>query len=208
MQAIIFQGEAAGAAALAYANGLNGASNPDTVIIRGTGKNSIGVDDVREQVIAPAATEPFVGPYKIFIVENAHTLTPQAQHALLKTIEEPAAYAVFLLPAPHVYNFLPTVISRCSVRKAHGKLEVPSGDALAKEIATADMFAIFAMAKRLADMEKPELGAVLDGLYIATARADFRAAGAIQNAKKQLSQNASTLLVLENMLLETRDFPC
>ena len=98
-------------------------NHPDTIYVTGTKPSSIGVDDVREQIILPMATKPFRYKYKVFIVENAETLTPQAQNALLKTIEEPAPYGVFLFVCKHVHNFLPTLMSRC-VRKRGGNKEI------------------------------------------------------------------------------------
>lgn len=41
--------------------------------------------------------KPYQGPYKVYIIPQADLMTPQAQNAILKTIEEPPAYAVFLL---------------------------------------------------------------------------------------------------------------
>ena len=51
--------------------------------------------------------------YKIYIVDEAEKMTVQAQNALLKTIEEPPAYAVILLLTTNPDGFLPTILSRC-----------------------------------------------------------------------------------------------
>ncbi len=58
---------------------------------------------------------PYRSPWKIYILEDAETLNVQCQNALLKTLEEPPAYAVFFLLANGTENFLPTVLSRCVV---------------------------------------------------------------------------------------------
>ena len=89
-------------------------NNPDIFYVTST-KKSIGVDDIREQVIKPMETPPYRYRYKVFIIGNADTMTPAAQNALLKTIEEPAAYGLFLLLSENYNAFLPTVISRCVV---------------------------------------------------------------------------------------------
>ena len=52
---------------------------------------------------------------KAFILENAHTMGPEGQNALLKILEEPPAYVVFILLCPSSTGFLPTVLSRATV---------------------------------------------------------------------------------------------
>lgn len=64
-------------------------------------------------VQADAQVKPYSGDYKIYIIPHAENLNQQAQNALLKTLEEPPAYAVFLLLARNTSVFLPTVLSRC-----------------------------------------------------------------------------------------------
>ena len=91
-------------------------NHPDIIYVKAKGA-SIGVDDVREQINATVHIKPYQYKYKIFIVEKADKMTAQAQNALLKTLEEPPSYAVFLLHSQSVYNFLPTIISRCVILK-------------------------------------------------------------------------------------------
>ncbi len=57
--------------------------------------------------------KPYSSPYKIYIIDEAQKLTLQAQNALLKTIEEPPAYAVVMLLADNPDALLPTISSRC-----------------------------------------------------------------------------------------------
>jgi len=89
-------------------------NHPDVFFVTSTRK-SIGVDDIREQVIKPMETRPYRYRYKVFIIRNADTMTAAAQNALLKTIEEPAAYGLFLLLSENYNAFFPTIISRCVV---------------------------------------------------------------------------------------------
>ena len=56
---------------------------------------------------------PYYSPYKIYIVADADLMTPQAQNALLKTIEEPPKYAVIILLTSNIGGLLPTIQSRC-----------------------------------------------------------------------------------------------
>ena len=100
-------------------NAFESGNHPDTIFVSAAQTVNIGVNDVREQLIHPMSTKPFRYKYKVFIVDKAETLTPSAQNALLKTIEEPALFGVFLFLTPNLMNLLPTIISRCVVHKLH-----------------------------------------------------------------------------------------
>lgn len=71
------------------------------------------IDTVREQVIKFMDIKPYVGKYKIVIVEEADTLTIEGQNAMLKTIEEPPAYGIIILVTQNLASLLPTIKSRC-----------------------------------------------------------------------------------------------
>ena len=88
-------------------------SHPDIIYVEHMKPSSIGIEDIREQLIADVQIKPYTGPYKIYIVDEAEKMTVQAQNALLKTIEEPPAYAVILLLANNNTGLLPTIKSRC-----------------------------------------------------------------------------------------------
>lgn len=75
--------------------------------------NTIGVDDIREQVVADVQVRPYSSPYKVYIIPDAEKMNQQAQNALLKTIEEPPEYVVILLLTTNSAAFLPTILSRC-----------------------------------------------------------------------------------------------
>ena len=79
--------------------------------------NSISVDDIRVQINCDIQVKPYNGKYKIYIVPDADMMTVQAQNALLKTIEEPPAYAVILLLTENANSLLPTICSRCVMLK-------------------------------------------------------------------------------------------
>lgn len=71
-----------------------------------------GVDnirDIREQVQYP----PTEGKYRVFIIDEVHMLSPGAFNALLKTLEEPPAYVIFILATTEVNKIPVTVLSRC-----------------------------------------------------------------------------------------------
>ena len=70
-----------------------------------------GVDDVRE-LLDIVRTSPSKSRYKIFIIDEVHMLSKSAFNALLKTLEEPPAHAVFILATTEVHKVLPTILSR------------------------------------------------------------------------------------------------
>lgn len=69
--------------------------------------------DVIRAIKADVFITPNEGKYKMYLLENAQTMTVQAQNALLKILEEPPSYAVFLLTAESRESMLPTILSRC-----------------------------------------------------------------------------------------------
>lgn len=89
-----------------------GGNQPDIIYVTHE-KASLGVDDIRNQVNGDVAIKPYSSPYKIYIIPDGEKMTEQAQNALLKTIEEPPEYAVFLLLTENINMFLPTILSRC-----------------------------------------------------------------------------------------------
>ncbi len=92
-------------------------NNPDVLYITPSKKTGIGVSDIREQINWDIHIKPYHYPYKIYIIDEADSMTEQAQNALLKTIEEPPDYAIILLLSNNVNRFLPTILSRCVVLK-------------------------------------------------------------------------------------------
>lgn len=88
-------------------------SHPDIKIVTHEKPNSVSVDDIRNQIVSDVVVRPFQSKYKIYIMNEAEKMTPQAQNALLKTLEEPPEYVVILLLSTSKTSLLPTVLSRC-----------------------------------------------------------------------------------------------
>ena len=76
-------------------------------------KATLGVKEIREQVTADVQIKPYSSAYKIYFIDEAEKMTEEAQNALLKTIEEPPEYAVFLLAVSRQELLLQTILSRC-----------------------------------------------------------------------------------------------
>jgi DNA polymerase III subunit delta' len=84
----------------------------DVLVLEPGESGSIKVDQVRE-AIDRAAYRPFEGKRRLVIVDEADALIPEAQNALLKTLEEPPSASVFVLITARADVLLPTVLSRC-----------------------------------------------------------------------------------------------
>lgn len=103
-------------------------NQPDIIYVSHEKPNSIGVDDIRAQVNNDVAIKPYSSKYKVYIINEAEKMTPQAQNAILKTLEEPPAYAVIILLVSNINTLLPTILSRCVVLNMK-----PVRDALVKK---------------------------------------------------------------------------
>lgn len=97
---------------------FNHGNHPDVIYFQPlkNGK-TYTIEDVREQLLETVDLKPFQYEKKIYIIEKADTLNIQSQNALLKTLEEPPAHAVFLLLSERAEAFLPTILSRVVVMK-------------------------------------------------------------------------------------------
>ena len=156
---------------LLYASG----NHPDLMQLAPE-KASLGVEQIRGMV-SSVNILPYMGKHRVFIINSAHTLTPQAQNALLKTLEDAPSYAVFLLLAEDGSYILPTIFSRSStfyinplpnalVAKKLAESGIPIAEAevladfsqgsigLAKELYEIDFFALRDFSFRIADSIK------------------------------------------------------
>lgn len=90
-------------------------NQPDIIWVNHEKPNVISVDEIRTQIINDIALKPYSSKYKIYVIPDAQMMNPQAQNALLKTLEEPPKYAVIMILTNNVDKFLPTILSRCIV---------------------------------------------------------------------------------------------
>lgn len=84
----------------------------DVIVVEAGEGGTIKVDAIRG-VVEQAAFRPFEGRRRAVVVDDADRLVPEAQNALLKTLEEPPPASVFLLVTHRPHLLLPTVRSRC-----------------------------------------------------------------------------------------------
>ena len=71
-----------------------------------------GVDNIRE-IVDEVSYSPAEGKYKVYIIDEVHMLSIGAFNALLKTLEEPPAYVIFILATTEVHKLPITILSRC-----------------------------------------------------------------------------------------------
>ena len=72
------------------------------------------VEDIRA-LINEVRIPPQIGKYSVYIIDEVHMLSAGAFNALLKTLEEPPSYAIFILATTEKHKVLPTILSRCQV---------------------------------------------------------------------------------------------
>ena len=72
------------------------------------------VDDIRS-LVDQVRIPPQIGQYKVYIIDEVHMLSKDAFNAFLKTLEEPPAYAKFILATTEKHKIIPTILSRCQI---------------------------------------------------------------------------------------------
>ena len=86
------------------------ATSMDVIEMDAASNNSVDdIRDLRERV----AYAPVSGRHKVYILDEAHMLSPQAWNAFLKTLEEPPPHTIFVLATTEANKVLPTVVDRC-----------------------------------------------------------------------------------------------
>lgn len=71
-----------------------------------------GIGDIKD-IIDEAQFRPAKGKYRVYIIDEVHMLTTEAFNALLKTLEEPPEYVIFILATTEVHKLPSTILSRC-----------------------------------------------------------------------------------------------
>jgi DNA polymerase III subunit gamma/tau len=151
----------------AHCTAVNGGRFLDLIEIDAASNTSVeDVRDLRDKI----NFSPNQGQYKIYIIDEVHMLSTAAFNALLKTLEEPPAHAIFILATTELHKIPATVLSRC---QRHEFRRVPVDD-------------IAGQLKRIVETEK--LNAEPEALTLIARQA----AGGMRDAISLLDQMAST----------------
>lgn len=78
------------------------------------GASNNSVDEIRN-LVDKIRIPPQMGKYKVYIIDEVHMLSASAFNAFLKTLEEPPAYAKFILATTEKHKIIPTILSRCQI---------------------------------------------------------------------------------------------
>lgn len=88
-------------------------SHADLTWVTPSGAHEMLIDDIAEPVVRGATRTPMEGTRRVFVLERVETMSADVANRLLKTLEEPAAFAHFILITSEPERVLPTVVSRC-----------------------------------------------------------------------------------------------
>ncbi len=113
-------------------------NQPDIIYVQHEKPKIISVDEIRSQVNRDIAVKPYSSDRKVYIIDEAEKMNPEAQNALLKTLEEPPAYATILLLTSNLEALLPTIRSRCVTLTFQPVLDVEIQRYLMKEVQVPD----------------------------------------------------------------------
>ena len=95
-----------------------------------------GVDNVRE-IIDEVSYSPTKGKKKVYIIDEVHMLSTGAFNALLKTLEEPPSYVMFILATTEVQKLPITILSRCQRYDFH-RITIDTIEARLREVVDAE----------------------------------------------------------------------
>lgn len=121
-----------------------------------------GVDNIRE-IVEEVSYSPAEGKYKVYIIDEVHMLSIGAFNALLKTLEEPPSYAIFILATTEVHKIPITILSRCQ-RYDFRRITIDTIAARLRELMEAEQ--IQAEEKALRYVAKAADGSMRDALSL------------------------------------------
>jgi len=139
-------------------------NHPDVVWIKPALGEKLKIDRIRA-VIRKLYLKPYMSEWKIFIIEEADSLTEEAQNAFLKTLEEPPLDSVIILMVQQKEVLLKTIISRCQVVKFLSAIQKQETESFIKDFLLSGDKLEFSeiLAKKI---DKSEMSKILDSLLI------------------------------------------
>lgn len=121
-----------------------------------------GVDNIRE-IVDEVSYSPAEGKYKVYIIDEVHMLSIGAFNALLKTLEEPPSYVIFILATTEVHKIPITILSRCQ-RYDFKRISIDTIAARLRELV--DIEGVDVEEKALRYIAKAADGSMRDGLSL------------------------------------------
>lgn len=181
------------------------------------GESSIGIALVK-QMQQKLFLKPLRSKNKAVVIHNAHLLTPEAQNALLKVLEEPPLNTYLILSAEREDALLPTILSRCAIRRIEEEGRTLTQDEMQEFTETIEELQTFSIGEgmKLAEtlaknkqqaltwLEKSMLAA--RNTLLSDSTHDTRTLRLLQESYTQLkTTNVNPRLTLENLFLELSD---
>jgi DNA polymerase-3 subunit gamma/tau len=169
------------------------AASPDVVEIDAASHRGIEeMRDLRERV----RSAPAISRYRVYVIDEVHMLTPEAFNALLKTLEEPPAHAIFILATTEPHKVPVTVVSRC---QRFDFRRVPEADIRAALESVAAAEGVEVSSAAMAAVARRAEGSLRDGLGL------LEQCLAYAGAQLDLDQVNEVLGTVDRRLLERLD---
>lgn len=138
------------------------ASGASMNVIEMDAASNNGVDNIRE-IVDEVSYSPAEGKYKVYIIDEVHMLSAGAFNALLKTLEEPPSYVIFILATTEVHKLPITILSRCQ-RYDFKRISIETVTERMKELMAAE--GVQAQEKALRYIAKTADGSLRDALSL------------------------------------------
>lgn len=138
------------------------AADADLNVVEMDAASNNGVEDVRG-IIDQVKYSPTQGRYRVYIIDEVHMLSRPAFNALLKTLEEPPSYAIFILATTEPNKLPVTILSRCQ-RYDFGRLSTAVIEGRLREVADAEQMNV--QEKALRYIASAADGSMRDGLSL------------------------------------------
>ncbi len=158
------------------------AANADLNVVEMDAASNNGVDDVRG-IVEQVSYSPTQGKYRVFIIDEVHMLSTPAFNALLKTLEEPPAYAIFILCTTEPNKLPVTILSRCQ-RYDFGRMPLATIAARLKTVCESE--GLRAEEEAISFIASAADGSMRDGLSILDQCNAFNYGGGILTYEKTL----------------------
>ncbi len=158
------------------------AANADLNVVEMDAASNNGVDDVRG-IVEQVSYSPTQGKYRVFIIDEVHMLSTPAFNALLKTLEEPPAYAIFILCTTEPNKLPVTILSRCQ-RYDFGRMPLATIAARLKNVCERE--GLRAEEEAISFIASAADGSMRDGLSILDQCNAFNYGGGILTYEKTL----------------------